>query len=61
MSKKQTGSRPRPRAPFLFRKEWIFDPGPEFFRFDRVAVSRVNQLKEQFTKNINTLIKRAQP
>ena len=58
MAKRKAAS--KPRAPFLFKKEWIFDPGPEFFRLDRSAISRVNQLKTQFTTNINTIIKRAQ-
>jgi hypothetical protein len=41
----------------VFKKEWIFDPGPEFWGLNRAAVSKVNQLKASFTKNVNTVIK----
>jgi hypothetical protein len=53
--------RAAPKAPVLmFKKEWIFDPGPEFLRLNRAAVSRVNQLKTTFTKNVNAIIKQGQ-
>jgi len=39
-----------------FKKEWIFDPGPEFWGLNRAAVSRVNQLKTAFAKNVNAII-----
>jgi hypothetical protein len=45
---------------FQFRKEWIFDPVPPWLRLDRAAITKINQLKEQFTKQINETLKQAQ-
>ena len=39
-----------------FRKEWIFDPGPDALGLSRVGLSKVNQLKTTFTKNVNAVI-----
>lgn len=44
----------------LFKKEWIFDPGPEWFRINRAATTRVNQLKNDFTKRVNNAIRQGQ-
>jgi hypothetical protein len=41
----------------MFRKEWIFDPGPDVLGLDRAQLSKVNQLKVEFTKQINAVIK----
>ena len=46
--------------PLAFKREWIFDPGPEFWGLNRAAVSRVNQLKAEFTKSVNEVITKAQ-
>jgi hypothetical protein len=48
---------PQLNKALVFKKEWIFDPGPEFWGLNRAAVSKVNQLKASFTKNVNTVIK----
>lgn len=45
---------------FQFRKEWIFDPVPPWLRLDRTTVTKINQLKDQFTKQINETLKQAQ-
>jgi hypothetical protein len=44
----------------VFRKEWIFDPGPDVLGMNRATVAKVNQLKTAFTKNINVVIKQGQ-
>jgi hypothetical protein len=44
----------------VFRKEWIFDPGPDILGLNRVSLAKVNQLKTAFTKNINEVIKQGQ-
>ena len=44
----------------VFRKEWIFDPGPDILGINRAAVAKVNQLKTAFTKNVNSVITKAQ-
>ena len=55
MAKKKKAT---PKAPVLgFKKEWIFDPGPEFWKLNRASVTKVNQLKTAFTKNVNAVIK----
>lgn len=41
---------------FIFKKEWIFDPVPPWLRLDRAALSRINQLKTQFAKEVNAAI-----
>jgi hypothetical protein len=43
-----------------FRIEWIFDPGPEFLKINRVAQAQLNQLKSDFTKRANEVISKGQ-
>ena len=50
-----------PKALVLgFKREWIFDPGPEYLKLNRASLAKVNQLKNVFTKNVNAIIKQAQ-
>ena len=58
MAKKK--AKPRLNRALMFRKEWIFDPGPDILHLDRAAVAKVNQLKTAFTKNVNSVITKAQ-
>jgi hypothetical protein len=44
----------------VFKKEWIFDPGPEALGLNRAAVTKVNQLKTAFAKNVNAIIAKGQ-
>lgn len=44
----------------IFRKEWIFDPGPPFLRLDRAALVKINQLKTDFTKRVNEVLRQGQ-
>ena len=44
----------------MFKKEWIFDPGPEALGLNRAAVTKVNQLKTTFAKNVNAIIAKGQ-
>jgi hypothetical protein len=44
----------------LFKREWIFDPGPDVLNLNRAGLSRVNQLKTDFTKQVNAVIKGSQ-
>ena len=44
----------------VFRKEWIFDPGPDILGLNRAGLAKVNQLKTAFTKNVNEVIKQGQ-
>jgi hypothetical protein len=47
-----------PKALVLgFKREWIFDPGPEYLNLNRASLAKVNQLKNAFTKNVNAVIK----
>ena len=41
----------------VFKKEWIFDPPPPFLRLDKAALARINQLKTDFVKQVNAVIK----
>lgn len=54
--------KPAPKlSPALtFRKEWIFDPGPDVLGLNRAALAKVNQLKAEFTKSVNEVIKQGQ-
>ena len=58
MAKKKAATRLN-RA-LVFRKEWIFDPGPDALGLNRAAVTKVNQLKTAFTKNVNSAIAKGQ-
>ena len=50
-----------PKALVLgFKREWIFDPGPEFWNLNRASLAKVNQLKAAFTKSVNEVIKQGQ-
>jgi len=44
-------------ASLQFRKEWIFDPGPDVLGINRAQLAKVNQLKTAFVKNINEVLK----
>lgn len=45
---------------FLFKKEWIFDPVPPWLRLDRGTLTRINQLKTDFIKQVNEALEAAQ-
>jgi hypothetical protein len=47
-------------AAFKFKKEWIFDPAPPWLRLDKAALTRINQLKIQFAKEVNEVIAKGQ-
>ena len=44
----------------VFKKEWIFDPGPEWLQVNRTAAAQIEKLKTQFAKDINEAIKAGQ-
>jgi hypothetical protein len=44
-------------ASLQFRKEWIFDPGPDVLGINRAQLAKVNQLKTAFVKNVNEVLK----
>lgn len=44
----------------IFKKEWIFDPAPPWLRLNKAALSRINQLKTQFAKEVNEVIAKGQ-
>ena len=41
----------------VFKKEWIFDPGPEWLNVNRATLVQIERLKAQFTKEVNVAIK----
>ena len=51
---------PKLAQALVFKKEWIFDPGPDALGLNRAAVTKVNQLKTAFTKSVNGVIKQSQ-
>ena len=61
MATKKAATKRGPASTILrFKKEWIFDPGPEWLRINRAALARINQLKEDFAKRVNEAIKAGQ-
>ena len=44
----------------VFKKEWIFDPGPEWLQVNRTTAAQIEKLKTQFAKDINEAIKAGQ-
>jgi len=59
-TKKKAITRPPVAAALIFRKEWIFDPAPPWLRLNKAALSRINQLKTQFAKDVNEVIAKGQ-
>jgi hypothetical protein len=48
-----------PRAsvsPLVYKKVWVFDPGPDFY--NRAVLEKLNRLREDFAKKANEIIKR---
>ncbi len=46
-------------AALKFNPRWFTDPPPPFFRdLSRVAVQQIAQLKTQFTKQFNEIVKK---
>lgn len=58
MAAKKTITRVNPI--FQFKKEWIVDPVPPWLRLDRATLTKINQLKTDFTKQVNAALKKAQ-
>lgn len=58
MVAKKTVQAVNPR--FVFKKEWIFDPVPPWLRLDRGVLTRIQQLKTDFTKQVNEILEAAQ-
>jgi hypothetical protein len=51
----------RPVNPlFIFKREWIFDPVPPWLKLDRATITKINQLKTDFEKQVNAALKKAQ-
>ena len=46
--------------PFVFKKDWVFDEVPPWIRLDRAALTRINKLRDQFVKEVNAELARAQ-
>lgn len=44
----------------VFKKEWIFDPGPEWLSVNQATLVQINKLKVRFTKEVNEAIKAGQ-
>jgi len=44
----------------LLKKEWIFDPGPEWLQVNRATLTQIDKLKTQFVKDVNAAIKAGQ-
>jgi len=44
----------------VFKKEWIFDPGPEWLNVSRATLTQIDKLKVQFAKDLNQVIKAGQ-
>lgn len=40
----------------VFKKEWIFDPGPDALGISRAGLAKINQLKTAFAKNVNAVL-----
>jgi hypothetical protein len=47
---------PRAVSPLVYKKLWIFDPGPDFY--NRAVLAKLNQLREEFTRKANEIIRR---
>lgn len=45
---------------FIFKREWIFDPVPPWLKLDRATITKINQLKTDFEKQVNAALKKAQ-
>jgi hypothetical protein len=60
MATKKTPGKGKLAASLIFKKEWIFDPAPPWLKLNRDARTRINQLKTQFTKEVNKVIVRGQ-
>jgi hypothetical protein len=45
---------------FVFKKEWVFDEVPPWVRLDRATLTRINKLRDQFVKEVNAELAKAQ-
>lgn len=60
MATKKASAKATAASALVFRKEWIFDPVPPWIKLNRGDLVKINQLKEDFTKRINEVLKGAQ-
>ena len=56
MATKKKAAKRQVASALIFKKEWIFDPAPPWLRLNKAALTRINQLKTQFTKDVNEVI-----
>ena len=47
-------------AVLKFKKEWIFDPPPQYLNINKAALAKIAQLKNEFVANVNEVIKSGQ-
>jgi len=45
---------------FVFKKEWVFDPVPPWLKLDRATLTKIKQLKTDFTRQVNEALEAAQ-
>jgi hypothetical protein len=43
-----------------FKKEWIFDPPPQFLNINEAALAKIEQLRNDFVKRVNAAIEAGQ-
>lgn len=56
MATKKKSAKGKIAAPFIFRKEYVFDEVPPWLNLNRAAISKLQQLKTQFVKEVNATI-----
>ena len=47
-------------SPFVFRKEWVFDEVPPWVLLNKSAITKIQQLKTQFVKEVNAVLVKGQ-
>jgi len=60
VAKKRAITAARIARPFVFKKEWVFDEVPPWIRLDRATLTRINKLRDQFVKEVNAELAKAQ-
>ena len=60
MATKKKGAKGKIASPFIFRKDWVFDEVPPWVLLNKAAITKIQQLKTTFVKEVNLAIAKGQ-
>lgn len=60
MATKKRKAKGKIASPFIFRKDWVYDEVPPWVLLSKAAITKIQQLKATFVKEVNVAIVKGQ-